>query len=92
MRKLLKIVAFLQKLQKKAFKKGIYSFDVRVMNCDNGLVLSYACVFNAGSEPCVGFLSEKFYKDQCKELGNALKAIRAFLNKNSDVKDVIDRF
>ena len=77
----------MQKLQKKAIKKGIFSFDVRIMNCDNEFVLQYAYILHYGAEPCVNLLTEKLYKEQCEKLGDDLKEIRAFLKEKPGKKD-----
>lgn len=78
-KRLMKIIAFLQRLQVEAIQGGIYSFHVGLLKHYKGLIVTCDYTLRDGGKMKGVTMTAYFFKDDCRALGDAIKDIRAFL-------------
>lgn len=79
--KLMKILAFLQKLQAEAIESKMYSFGISVLRQGKGMIVAYHYQKKENSRMNCKQICGSFYESDCRDLGCSLKDIRAFMRK-----------
>lgn len=79
-KRLIKILVFLQKLQIEVSNK-MYSYGVNILRHNGGVIVSYHYQKKENSRMCCRSICGSFHRRDCRDLGDSLKDIRAFLKK-----------